>query len=82
VRGRGAVTARQRVSKELRAKVLRRDGGICWICGQPGALTADHIKPLSHGGSTIINNLKAAHRSCNSRRGNRAQRTATNGYVR
>jgi 5-methylcytosine-specific restriction endonuclease McrA len=70
------------VSPTLRAKVMRRDGGICWLCHQPGADTADHVKPVSHGGSTVYSNLKAAHRSCNSSRGNRAARTATNGYAR
>ena len=55
-------------SKALRAKVLQRDRGICWLCGKPGARTLDHVKPSSHGGSTTYANLKAAHQRCNSSR--------------
>lgn len=43
------------------AYVLRRDNGICWICGQPGADSADHVIPHSQGGSDRPANLKAAH---------------------
>jgi 5-methylcytosine-specific restriction endonuclease McrA len=42
---------------------------ICWICGQPGADTVDHILPAAHGGTRNETNLRPAHRSCNSRRG-------------
>ena len=42
-------------------RVIRRDGGICWICGQPGAGTADHVIPLAQGGTDDPTNLAAAH---------------------
>jgi 5-methylcytosine-specific restriction endonuclease McrA len=78
--------SRQHISKQLKAALWFRDRGICQLCHQPIRLgqlsTADHLKPLSHGGTTVISNLRLAHASCNTKRGNRAQRTATNGYVR
>jgi 5-methylcytosine-specific restriction endonuclease McrA len=50
----------------------------CWICGQPARpgdpLTADHVIPRSRGGPDVPGNYRAAHRSCNSRRGNNPSR--------
>jgi 5-methylcytosine-specific restriction endonuclease McrA len=47
--------------------------GSCAICGLPARpgdpLTADHVVPRSRGGVDSIVNYRAAHRSCNSRRG-------------
>ena len=54
-----------------KARIIRRDGGICHLCGQPGADTADHLIPWSHGGTDEPANLAAAHIDCNRRRGNR-----------
>ncbi len=42
---------------------------VCWICGQAGADSADHVIPVALGGSHALSNLKAAHLSCNLRRG-------------
>lgn len=57
------------------AYVIRRDGGICHLCGQPGADTADHLIPYSQGGSDDPSNLAAAHHNtppyCNRVRGDR-----------
>jgi len=44
---------------------------VCWICGKPGADTADHVVPVSQGGTSALTNLRPAHLSCNSGRGNR-----------
>lgn len=53
-------------------RIIRRDNGICHICGQPGADTADHIIPVADGGTDHETNLAAAHHiPCNVRRGNR-----------
>lgn len=56
--------------RRARAAVLQRDRGMCWLCGRPGADTVDHVVPLSLGGDPVdVLNMRAAHRSCNSRRG-------------
>ncbi|QIS16485.1 HNH endonuclease [Nocardia arthritidis] len=62
---------------------LRRQSQICHLCGgvidlklsteypnHPDAWTADHITPRSRGGH-LLGEMKAAHRRCNSARGNR-----------
>lgn len=55
--------------REARLYVLARDGGLCHICGRPGADTADHVVPIAAGGHpTSALNMRAAHRSCNSSR--------------
>lgn len=45
----------------------------CAICGRafkPGDhREADHITPVSAGGSDALSNLRATHRGCNRRRG-------------
>jgi 5-methylcytosine-specific restriction endonuclease McrA len=52
------------------AAVLARDGKVCWLCGLSIAtdLTFDHVIPLSRGGAHSSDNLRPAHRSCNSRK--------------
>lgn len=51
--------------KVTRAKrfVIRRDRGICWLCGHPGANSLDHIIPASDRPDLEWNpsNWKAAH---------------------
>ncbi|MFD1083875.1 HNH endonuclease [Micromonospora andamanensis] len=47
------------------------DDDRCWLCGKHGANTADHEIPLSRGGTNHRTNLRPAHKSCNSSRGNR-----------
>jgi hypothetical protein len=49
---------------------LARYGRTCWLCGLPGARTADHVVPRSAGGGDDLGNLRPAHRGCNSARGN------------
>lgn len=57
----------------VRAKAVVDAAQVCAICGRPPTpddpLTADHIIPRSKGGTD--GPLRAAHRSCNSRRGAR-----------
>lgn len=46
----------------------------CSICGKPMTwedFSIDHISPYSKGGRTKIENAALAHRSCNSKKGNR-----------
>lgn len=58
----------------FRKRVLAEED-CCWLCGAPGTeddpLQADHVVPLSMGGRRTRDNLRAAHRSCNVRRGGR-----------
>jgi len=61
-----------RAWKRLRLRVLEQSD-VCWLCGQAGADTVDHIVPLSiapHLGESP-DNVAPAHRSCNSKRGAR-----------
>lgn len=59
-------------------RILRRDGGICHLCGRPGADTADHIIPWSKfppdakTDADRLGNLAAAHAACNRIRGDRS----------
>jgi 5-methylcytosine-specific restriction endonuclease McrA len=56
--------------RRISQATLIRDAYMCHICGLEGADTADHIIPRSKGGSHDMYNLRAAHRVCNSRKGN------------
>lgn len=45
---------------------------VCWLCGHPGADTADHIIPVSQGGNPYaVGNGRPAHSKCNQQRGNK-----------
>ncbi|MCL2795845.1 MAG: HNH endonuclease [Microbacteriaceae bacterium] len=69
-----------------RARALRHRRQPCWLCGKPidyslpytdpMAFTADHVQPRALGGK-LISELRAAHRSCNSRRGARAEHSGS-----
>lgn len=65
--------------REVLKRRCRRDGTPCWLCGKPFdwtvdqerdpmSFTADHVVPIAKGGR-MTGELKPAHRSCNSRRG-------------
>jgi hypothetical protein len=56
----GAVTRIQRLL------VFKRDKWSCRGCGSTVDLTIDHITPISHGGRTVVDNLQALCRPCNS----------------
>lgn len=58
-----------RRARRLTALTLETYGDTCHLCGRPGATTADHITPRSRGGSHSLANLRPAHGSCNSARG-------------
>jgi 5-methylcytosine-specific restriction endonuclease McrA len=53
--------------------IVRHQATTCWICGQPftpaNPPTADHVIPVAAGGNSLLSNLRAAHLSCNARRG-------------
>jgi 5-methylcytosine-specific restriction endonuclease McrA len=61
--------------RQARAIVLSRATS-CWLCGLPfrdprDPMVCDHYVPTSLGGTDDPSNLRAAHASCNNRRGNR-----------
>lgn len=57
-RGRTTATAAWR---RLRAEILERDGGRCYLCGGLGADTVDHKVSVANGGSDDPSNLGAVH---------------------
>lgn len=67
------------VRRQVRA-LRRRDGDDCWLCRQPIDFTItdpqspwrwsrDHFIPRSLGGPDTTENMRLAHRWCNSHRG-------------
>ena len=61
-------------AKVLREIVRQMYGEVCWICRQPipeGQFSVDHLIPRSLGGTDDPELCRPAHKSCNSRRGNR-----------
>lgn len=60
---------RAKLSASLRYDVLKRDDFRCTICGRSAAdgvtLHVDHIKPVSKGGKTEIDNLRTLCDYCN-----------------
>lgn len=55
----------------LVADILERDGGKCTYCGDTENLTADHVVPLTRGGTNDSSNLTACCVPCNTKKGNR-----------
>lgn len=61
--------------------LFERDGGICWLCGGLCDLGADpnsdkypsvdHVVPIADGGLDEWDNVRLAHRWCNTKRGDR-----------
>ena len=72
---------RFRVSDSFRTAIYRRDGFICWLCGEATEPdvdpsdgrypSLDHVVPRSRGGADSAENLRCAHRLCNSIKGAR-----------
>lgn len=52
-----------------RQNVFKRDGQRCQYCGTHEDLTLDHVLPKSRGGKTSWDNLVAACRRCNAKKG-------------
>jgi 5-methylcytosine-specific restriction endonuclease McrA len=60
-----------------RKNIIRRDNFQCQYCGRKHVeLTIDHIIPKSRGGSDSWDNLVAACKSCNNRKGSRTPEEA------
>lgn len=60
---------RKRMTDSLRYDVMKRDHFRCTLCGRAAndnvKLHVDHIKPVSKGGKTEINNLRTLCSECN-----------------
>lgn len=60
--------------RTLRVRILQAND-TCWICGQPGADSIDHVTPVARGGSDNPSNLRPAHHNrppfCNRIKGDR-----------
>ena len=57
--------------------VVARDRGICAYCGdEADSMTMDHIVPRAQGGSHTWENVVAACRRCNHKKGNRSPEQA------
>lgn len=52
---------RGRALQARNARILKRDQGICHVCGLPGAGKVDHVTPQAEGGSEDDDNLAAIH---------------------
>ena len=61
--------------RALRIRILQRDGYTCGYCGADGADTVDHILSIKDHPDQAMNNdnLIAACKACNSRKGSRSQ---------
>ena len=73
------IHGRQRRAGCKRNRILARDKYRCQFCGKKGGdldLTIDHLLPSSRGGSTSPENLVAACRPCNQRKGDRTPEEA------
>ena len=72
-------THRWRSRAPNRTRILVRDRYRCQYCGHRGTafdLTLDHIFPKSRGGRSVAENLCAACRTCNNRKGDRTPEEA------
>jgi HNH endonuclease len=68
------VYQRHTITPRIRRAVLDRDGLRCRLCGTPidrADVHIDHVVPVSMGGRSTLDNLRATHSKCNLRRGNR-----------
>jgi ATP-dependent helicase IRC3 len=59
------------ISEEIRLQVFDRDSKVCLCCGCSNRrfLQVDHISPVYHGGSNILDNLQTLCKACNLEKG-------------
>lgn len=54
--------------RRARAAILRTST-ICWLCGEDGADSVDHVIPVALGGTNALSNLRPAHHHVPNSRG-------------
>lgn len=62
----------ERLEDVSRDEIAERDNYVCHICGEwvsAHDMTIDHVTPLVKGGTHTKDNIKLAHKVCNSRKG-------------
>lgn len=59
------------ITREVKAAVFARDGGVCQHCGSGFEIEYDHIMPYSLGGSNSAGNIQLLCSMCNKSKGNR-----------
>jgi 5-methylcytosine-specific restriction endonuclease McrA len=70
------MTKRNTTQRDRLRATIARSRPACWLCGEgidytlphldPKSFTIDHVIPLAKGGTDTLDNVRAAHRSCNS----------------
>lgn len=72
-RGAELSKAETREIQFIKRQLINSKGAICGICGKPiedmKDCTIDHIRPLSKGGQTTLENCQLAHFKCNMLKG-------------
>lgn len=66
--------------------LYKRDNGLCWLCGKPCDMSLDpndnyypsidHVYPVSLGGKDSWDNVRLAHRICNTKKSNKIDMVA------
>lgn len=59
---------REKISDDVRGRIIERDGNKCLACGGTDNLQIDHIVPVRLGGKNDFNNLQTLCISCNSKK--------------
>ena len=65
--------------RKLREIVIRRDGGMCVICGDDERLTVDHIHERQHGGGDQLDNLQTLCQNCHKAKSGKSGQIGQNG---
>ncbi len=65
---RAKMKVRPTISPQKRARIFKRDGGVCRYC-DANAEVIDHVVPIAQGGTNRYSNLVSACTACNTKKG-------------